>query len=1091
MLHLMSGTDRLANSGEVLAQICRSAGQGDGDLILIVPEQFSHEAERALCRAGGDTISRSAEVLSFTRLASRVFSLYGGVCEEYLDEGGRLLTMYLSVQQVLPQIKYYASACTKPEFLKRLCGAMEEFLSCCLSPESLREAAEQVSGAFAQKLTELSLIYESYLSVCKTGRNDPVTRLLRLGELLEREPYARGRRFYLDGFSDFTAAELRVLAALIRGADEVTVALTTDGSQSPFFRTASETLRQLKTMAARLQAGCEEKTVAPLDVRPRDTDFWAKNIFSGSASPYLDAAPDIRLHAAGSLEEECRSAAMYIRRLTENGLRCREICVAAADPSAYLPVLRPALARAGIPAYYAGSTDILKKPLFSAILSAMQAVERYDADDVLRYLKSAYSPLTPDAADRVEQYACFWNLRGTAWEKDWALHPRGYGEEWDDETKAQLAQLNIWREAAIAPLARLRRAWRGAANVEGLVAALFDFLEQIGLRETLQAETDERYRKNDLQGARQTEQLSEILLGAMDQTVRVLGKLPMQPEQFTQLFRMLLGCYQVGTIPAAVDEVQVGGLPSFRYGSTKALVVLGADDGRLPSFRLPLGILTDEERKKLLSLGVTLSPAQEEQVDRELSWILAVFSGATGSAALSCCTPQPSYLWQKTQLLFPGVKPTGTEDFPYLPDAGRAASEILSRGAQALPDSALTSPVLLQCLHELDKKRNYQFTPLSRASVQGLYGRELKLSASRIDKFAACKYACFLDYGLKAEPWKKAKFDAPIFGTFVHYVLECTAREVGEAGGFAAVSEQALLKIAQKHVDAYTKTYMPDLGARGERFAYLYRRNLSEVLSVVRDVGRELRASKFQPRDEELSFTEGGALPPVRVETPEGASVISGFVDRVDLYEDGKNTYFRVVDYKTGHKDFDYADLLNGEGLQMLIYLFALKKYGGARYGAPLRPAGVLYVPAREDMERVAYEDQQDAEAIHGERRRRKGLLLNDEQLLGAMEENLNRPQYLPLQMKKSGLSGDLASREQLDQLERFVEKTLREMTSRMFRGDVQPDPIIRGPQKSSCTYCDFAEACHKDSCEHHNRYIAAVRSEKFWEELERRERHG
>ena len=89
----MSGTDRLANSDEVLARICRSAGRGDGNLILIVPEQFSHEAERALCRAGGDTISRSAEVLSFTRLASRVFSLYGGVCEEYLDEGGRLLTM--------------------------------------------------------------------------------------------------------------------------------------------------------------------------------------------------------------------------------------------------------------------------------------------------------------------------------------------------------------------------------------------------------------------------------------------------------------------------------------------------------------------------------------------------------------------------------------------------------------------------------------------------------------------------------------------------------------------------------------------------------------------------------------------------------------------------------------------------------------------------------------------------------------------------------------------------------------------------------------------------------------------------------------
>ena len=48
-----------------------------------------------------------------------------------------------------------------------------------------------------------------------------------------------------------------------------------------------------------------------------------------------------------------------------------------------------------------------------------------------------------------------------------------------------------------------------------------------------------------------------------------------------------------------------------------------------------------------------------------------------------------------------------------------------------------------------------------------------------------------------------------------------------------------------------------------------------------------------------------------------------------------------------------------------------------------------------------------------------------------------------------------------------------------------------RGPMHSSCMYCDFAQACHRDSCKHANRYIAAVKAEKFWEELERRERHG
>lgn len=141
MLTLLCGADRLATSAALLCAVRTRAEAGKGGNILIVPEQYSHETERALCRAGGDTISRYAEVLSFTRLASRVSSIYGGVCEEYLDEGGRLLTMYLAAQQVLPNLKYYASAAVKPAFLQQLTAAIEEFLTYCVTPQSLLDAA--------------------------------------------------------------------------------------------------------------------------------------------------------------------------------------------------------------------------------------------------------------------------------------------------------------------------------------------------------------------------------------------------------------------------------------------------------------------------------------------------------------------------------------------------------------------------------------------------------------------------------------------------------------------------------------------------------------------------------------------------------------------------------------------------------------------------------------------------------------------------------------------------------------------------------------------------------------------------------------
>lgn len=376
--------------------------------------------------------------------------------------------------------------------------------------------------------------------------------------------------------------------------------------------------------------------------------------------------------------------------------------------------------------------------------------------------------------------------------------------------------------------------------------------------------------------------------------------------------------------------------------------------------------------------------------------------------------------------------------------------------------------------------------------MQGLYGDTLRLSASRIDRFAACRYAFFLNDGLKATPWRQAKFDAPVFGTFVHYVLECTLRQLRAQGGVASASDETVQAVTEQYITEYVQKFMPDLDARGSRFSYLFMRNRQEIRDVVADVVRELRLSDFTAQDMELTFREkDGALPPVRIDAKRGSCVISGSVDRVDLYERGGRYSCRVIDYKTGRKDFDYAGILCGEGLQMLLYLFALRRAGAAYYGKPIDPAGVLYIPARAELARVdAGADEQERAAVHAKGRRRKGLVLDDTAVLRAMEKQ-DVPEYLPCKWKKDVLTGDLASRTQFAQLETFVEARVAEMADAIFAGSVQPDPIVRGPQVSACQYCDFAAACHRDLGQQARRVIRAVSAEEFWDEVERRNDDG
>lgn len=1086
MLTLLLGEDRQAGLSEIIDTVCRRAENGEENQILIVPEQYSFAAERMLCQRGGDSISRFAEVLSFTRLASRVFSIYGGVSEEYLDEGGRLLCLYLAAERVKTQIKYYAASLLRPEFLMQLGKMLEEFMTYCVTPQQLLEAAGQMSGQQAQKLTELGLFFESYLSVCKTGRSDPVTRMAKLAEKLSQEDYCAGKRFYLAGFSDFTSVQLRILDAMLPQAEETRVYLCTDGSSAGSFSCGTQTGKTLSKMAARRNVEVSRLRVQKKTQRPEALSFWLSQVLEPGSAAMEDKTQAVTIAQADSPARACELAAAVIQRLTRQGARWREIAVACTGED-YVRALKPMLERAGIGAYFAGTVDILQKPLLQAVLSAMQAASRFSYEDVMQYLKSGFSPLTPDACDRLERYAYFWNIRGSQWLSDWTRHPDGFGREFTDETRQTLLELNTWRAGGVEPLRALHEAWHAGRTVSERLRALSSFLEQTHFPETACEQTNELYRQGAAQAAQEQEQLYEILLTAMEQAEMVLGGQEMELDLFLQMFRMLLGCYQVGSIPANLDEVLVGSLDAMRALQTEYLLVLGADEGALPAFSQADGLLSDSERRNLLSLGVALSPCSEERLERELGWTQLALQGARKRVWLLSGSEQPSYLMARTRAILPQCEVLSPEDLRFVPDRRALAAEAIREGA-AWP----LDPLTLQVRREMEMQRDYSFTALSRETVQGLYGRRLALSASRLDQFAGCRYAFFLRYGLKLEPWRQASFDAPVFGTFAHYVLECTVRDVMEQGGFHDISKQAVLEIAARHMDEYTEKFMSSAQQTDGRCDYLFRRNREEVLGIVSNVADELRVSRFSPCDEELAFSKDGKLPPVIVETPDGQAVLSGFVDRVDTLDSPNGGYFRVIDYKTGHKEFDYTDLLCGQGLQMLLYLFAIERAKSGHTAAGRKPAGVLYVPGRVDVERL--EPGEGEEALSKKRQKnlvRQGLLLRDEAVLQAMEPG-DAPVYLPYgQNKKGELVGSLATKEQFALLEQFVSGSLKDLTGQMFSGEVSPNPIVRGPKVSSCSYCDYESTCHKDACRIAARFMKKVSAEEFWDTLERRKTDG
>ncbi len=1078
MLTILLGTDWIANRDYILQQISDDVVNQKAGRIWIVPEFISHDTERRLSAAAGDTASRFAEVLSFTRLSQRVSQYKGHPVQTCLDNGGRLVAMASAARQLHSRLKAYAAVETRPEFLTGLVEAVDEFKRCCISADDLMAASKETEGSLAQKLEELSLLYSCYDALCQNGKIDPCDQMTWLLEELEDCSFAQEHTFYIDGFPDFTRQHLAIVAHLIANSKQVTICLNCDniGTKRMAFEKASDTAGQLLRIARDLNIPTQVQSVEP---RADKLAFVRQRLFQGDLQT---KAPEntVSVFQTETVYQECLVTAQKIRELVCSGARYRDISVVCADPAEYRDTLKMVFGRCNIPAYISGTEGILEKSVIETVLSALEtALGGFEMQDVLHYLKSSLTPIALSEADELENYARMWSISGSRWLRDWVYHPAGLHDTWTADAEEKLARLNIARRTALEPLVSLKKQFDSAINLEQQVKALYNFFDEIALRNRLETLAKDLEQSGEFSEAQVLNQLWEILLSALEQLQEVLGHTAWNSENFTHLFRLLLSQYDVGTIPPVLDSVTVGSVSAMRCHQTKHLFVLGAAEGALPGYAGSIGVLSDGEREALRKIGIPLTGGAMEGLQAEFAEIYGVFCSATERITVGCPGSNGSFVYQRLAKI--GTQISGDYEI------SAALCSPLEAGAYFVRLGASEQAKSLgidRYYNTIHSKCSHTLGDISSETITGLYGKTLNLSASQVDKLADCRLSYFLRYGLRLQEQRKATVDPAEFGTYIHAVLEETAREIKGLGGFRKVSLDDALEIAQKRSEQYIQERFSQIDSK--RLNYLFRRNTQELKKIVQELWEELQNSDFEPLDFEVSFGPDGQMPAISITGRSMKAKLRGFVDRIDVWKAGEDTYFRVVDYKTGKKDFDYCDVLNGLGLQMLLYLFALEQEGDTLLGENRKPAGVQYFPARVPI--VPAEGKLSKEQADAERSKlwkRKGLILSNEAVLQAME-NDRQVVRLPITYKKDGsISGDLADKKQFALLKLYVFGLLSKMVDDISCGNIKPNPYTRGSSHNACTFCPYAAVCHMETVEC-RRDFKSVSSQRFWEEIER-----
>ncbi len=1085
MLTLLLCKDQTAGSDEILKRIALDVSREKSGIILMVPELVSHDTERRLCYAAGDTASRFAQVLSFTRLGRRVADAAGCGAGECLDNGGRVVAMAAAARQLHSRLKAYAAVETKPEFLTALVDAVDEFKRCCISSRDLAAAAQQTEGTLAQKLEELSLLLDAYDSICAHGKRDPRDQMTWVLEQLEDSDFGENHTFYVDGFPDFTRQHMAILEHLIRVSPNVTVCMNCDvpDSRALAFEKAGETARQLLDCARR--AGVQIH-IDYLSSRQTPLHILRENLFQGKITAQSALADRLYAIRANSVYQECQIAAERIARLVSDGCRYRDMAVVCTDMSAYTSVLRLVFRRRGIPLYLAGTEDVLQTGIMETVISALEAaLGGMEQRDVLRYLRSVMSPLSLAQCDIVENYAVIWGVSGSRWSDEWTAHPEGLAGRWDEGSIALLAQTNAARVLAITPLLTLRQSFRNAHNLSQQILALDTFLEDIRFADRLGELAQSLDGRGDHRNAQILNQLWDILMSALEQLHDVLGQTTWEDENFLRLLRLLLSQYDVGTIPPVLDAVTAGPVSAMRCQREKHLFILGANEGNFPGYTGSSGLLNDQERVQLRGLGVPLTGGSLEGLQAEFSEIYGVFCGAEESVSLSFSAAQPSFIFRRAAEMAGKEIDGGSYTIPVSNDPVDAAAYLAAFEDAAAAGYLGISDAYRQVLHS----RDHSLGNVAKENIPRLYGRKLVLSASQVDRQAECRLSYFLKYGLRARERKEATVDPAEFGTYVHDVLEHTVVDVMAMGGFHSVDLDTTLTLAQKHSQAYSHEHFSQLDS--QRMEYLFRRNMQELELVVRELWRELSNAAYAPVRCELNFGTGGEMPAIGISSGAMEAQLRGFVDRVDTWKYENQDYVRVVDYKTGKKDFDYCDVFNGVGLQMLLYLFALEEGGQKVVGDRPVCAGVQYFPAR--VPYVTADSPHDAQWEKDRRKLwvRKGLLLNDEASLCAMDPSEKMDTLCCKATKDGTISGDIADRAQMGILKDYVMHILARMVDEIASGNVMPNPYTRGTSHNACTFCPYGAVCHKADVEGRRNY-KAMTAQRFWEEVGKEmDRHG
>ena len=1120
-LKLILGPSGCGKSRRLFETALEDAAQNPGrQHIILVPEQFTMQTQQSLCSLSQSGGILNIDILSFSRLAVRVFEETGVRRKTLLRETGKTLLLRLIADREAAGLSLLSGAVDRPGVLGELKSILSEMDQYEITDEEIQRMVSECSGrpVLAQKLAQLSVLREKYRQFQETHQMQTVETVPEA--LCGRIPASRmleGSRIYLDGFTGFTPAQLDVLSGLMRKAERVTAAFTIDAGTNAFSRPREEELFALtkKTVQALGRIAAETGTVieSTLVMKQSGTGRFSE----GSELQYLEAhlfrpgrrnpfpgqddRHQIRILSCANPAEEAQAAVAWIRRLTrtnENGgetLRYRDIAVVAGDFPTYAEHLRRAFGRAEIPYFVDRSVPVTLNPAFEFVRAAFAILDaNYSYESMMAFFRTGFVFDDRETVDILENYLLAAGIRGhKAWTQRWS-RPAGDGRE------EEIAELEELREAfaeRFEPFASVCRF--SAGKLKDYARALWELTDAFDLQGKLSLLAREREESGQRADSELYSQAASAIAGVLDEAVSLLGDEKIRRTQFEQILEAGLSEAKIGIVPPGIDEVQIGDLMRSRITNVRAILFLGMNDEFVPGRSHEGGILTDVERDYLRRQEFHLAPSAREEAAVRQFYLYLSLTKPSDHLILSCSRTtmdgnalRPAAALLQIHQLFPQIQiqeglPGGLAGTVYLPKevpdalAGTLAESRDWTEAEKEERTPMLRELYLvsvsvrpQQTRRLLKALDIAPPPrLSREVARKLYGDNLEGSVSRLETFALCPFRQYAVYGLGLQERRRYEVQASDVGTLMHRGLELLSARVKESRdvSWRTLPQEALDSWAE---ESLRQACLETSGGKFEdtfRSAGQYQRLLRIFRHAAAVLKLQLAAGDFEPALFETRFDSRDRRTAEPLLFSDGSRMnLTGRIDRVDEAPGGDDSrlFIKVVDYKTGSAGFDLNEVWMGTELQLPVYMDAALRMERQRHRKKeVVCAGLLYFPVKDPVLDTRYADL-DGVSLEAERTRKirpSGLILDDREAVSLFSSDPGLlSEVAPVTVNKDGsisaARSSVADARKLSLLSAYARRKMIETGERILGGEIAPSPLKENDRMDACSYCAMKAVC-------------------------------